>query len=226
MYRKSIINIVILSGALALAGCTSKITQPEKYSGFLKDYSDLKEMSTPSGEPELRWVDPNFNPANYDNIVYNPITYYPEPRMSTQVGKQALDRIRQYTDMQIKTAIAQRKPLVTQPGPRSLIFRGAITGVDLSKQGLQFYEVIPAALLVAGLETVTGHRTAETRLYFEAELIDARTHKPVFKAVRKGEGKDLPNQNVPLTKETLKTLIDKMASDIVNIDLSRNYQVK
>lgn len=224
MYKKSVVNMTILSGVLVMAACASKITQPEKYSGFLKDYSDLKEMKVPSGEPELRWVDPNFNPANYDNIVYNPIVYYPEPRMNTQVGKQALDSIRHYTDMQIKTAIAQRKPLETQPGPRSLIFRGAITGVDLSKQGLQFYEVVPAALLLAGLETITGHRTAETRLYFEAELIDAKTHKPVFKAVRKGEGEDLPNQNTPLTKETLKTLIDKMASDIVKIDLSRNYR--
>lgn len=50
----------------------------------------------------------------------------------------------------MKEAIAQRKPLVTTAGPRSLIFRGAITGVDTSKEGLQFYEVVPVALVVAG----------------------------------------------------------------------------
>ncbi len=33
----------------------------------------------------------------------------------------------------------------------------------------------------------------DTRLYFEGELIDAATNKPVIKVVRQGEGKDLNN---------------------------------
>lgn len=218
------ICLAMFSSALMLVGCTSKLAEPEKYSGFLGDYSNLKEMKTPSGEPELRWVDPNFNPENYDNIVYNTITYYPKPKVNTQVGQQALDRIRNYTDLKIKSAISERKPLATMAGPRSLIFKGAITGVDLSKEGLQFYEVVPAALLVAGLENITGHRTADTHLYFEAELIDAKTNKPVFKAVRKGEGKMIPNQSTPLTAESVKALIDKMASDIVKFDPKAKYQ--
>ncbi|WP_257895873.1 DUF3313 domain-containing protein, partial [Enterobacter roggenkampii] len=34
----------------------------------------------------------------------------------------------------------------------SLIFRGAITGVSSQKEGLQFYEVVPVALVVAGTQ--------------------------------------------------------------------------
>ncbi len=66
------------------------------------------------------------------------------------VGQKVLDKILNYTNTEMKEAIAQRKPLVTNAGPRSLIFRGAITGVDTSKEGLQFYEVVPVALVVAG----------------------------------------------------------------------------
>ncbi|MDE4771669.1 DUF3313 family protein, partial [Klebsiella pneumoniae] len=40
--------------------------------------------------------------------------------------------------------------LATTAGKRSLIFRGAITGVDSSKEGLQFYQVIPVAMIVSG----------------------------------------------------------------------------
>jgi hypothetical protein len=43
---------------LALTGCASKLAQPNQYSGFLKDYSNLKETTTASGKPELRWIDP------------------------------------------------------------------------------------------------------------------------------------------------------------------------
>ncbi len=78
------------------------------------------------------------------------------------VGQKVLDKILNYTNTEMKEAIAQRKPLVTTAGPRSLIFRGAITGVDTSKEGLQFYEVVPVALVVAGTQMATGHRTMDT----------------------------------------------------------------
>lgn len=92
-----------------------------------------------------------------------------------------------YTNTKLKTAIGQRKPIVTTPGKHSLIFRGAITGVSSDKEGLQFYEVVPVALLVAGTQMATGHRTMDTHLFFEGELIDAATNKPVIKVVRKGK---------------------------------------
>ncbi|MCS4271769.1 MULTISPECIES: DUF3313 domain-containing protein [Raoultella] len=213
-----IFKAAALAGLLALTGCAAKIAQPDRYSGFLKDYSKLKETTSASGKPELRWISPDYNPKNYDNVVYNPITYYPIPKPSTQVGAKALSDILNYTNKQMKQAIAERKPLATTAGPRSLIFRGAITGVDSSKEGLQFYEVVPVAMVVAGTEMATGHRTMDTSLYFEGELIDAATNKPVIKVVRKGEGKDLANENTPMTIDTLKQVIDDMAIDAVKFD--------
>ena len=218
MRIQPVIAVVTLSAALALTGCASKLATPEQYSGFLKDYSGLKETTTASGKSELRWVDPAYKPENYDNIVYSPIVYYPVPKPTTQVGQQVLDGIRNYTDAQLKQAIGERKPLVATPGPRSLIFRGAITAVDSSKEGLQFYEVIPVAMLVAGTQAMTGHRTMDTSLYFEGELIDAKTQKPVIKVVRKGEGKTLSNENTPMTVDTLKEVINEMAVDAVKFD--------
>ena len=216
-----IFKVAALAGLLALTGCASKIAAPEKYSGFLKDYSNLKETTSASGKAELRWISADYNPQNYDSIVYNPITYYPVPKPSTQVGEKALRDILNYTNQQMKQAIAERKPLVAKPGPRSLIFRGAITGVDSSKEGLQFYEVVPVAMIVAGTQAATGHRTMDNDLYFEAELIDASTNKPVIKVVRKGEGKTLANENTPLTIETMKQVIDDMAVDAVKFDPSQ-----
>ncbi|HCM7228905.1 TPA: DUF3313 domain-containing protein [Klebsiella aerogenes] len=218
MRIQPVIAVVTLSAALALTGCASKLATPEQYSGFLKDYSGLKETTTASGKSELRWVDPAYKPENYDNIVYSPIVYYPVPKPTTQVGQQVLDGIRNYTDAQLKQAIGERKPLVATPGPRSLIFRGAITAVDSSKEGLQFYEVIPVAMLVAGTQAMTGHRTMDTSLYFEGELIDAKTQRPVIKVVRKGEGKTLSNENTPMTVDTLKEVINEMAVDAVKFD--------
>lgn len=221
MRTRVLFKVTALAGMLALTGCASKLAQPNQYSGFLKDYSNLKEATTASGKSELRWIDPNYNPANYDNVVYHPVTYYPVPKPTTQVGEKALQDILNYTNKQLKQAISERKPLATTAGKRSLIFRGAITGVDSSKEGLQFYEVVPVAMIVAGTQAATGHRTMDTDLYFEAELIDASTNKPVIKVVRKGEGKTLANENTPLTIETMKQVIDDMAVDAVKFDPSQ-----
>ncbi len=224
MRSKTLLKVAALAGTLALTGCASKLASSDKYSGFLKKYSDLKEATTASGKTELRWIDPKYNSANYDNIVYNPIVYYPVPKPSTQFGEQAMAELLNYTNAQLKQAISERKPLTTIAGPRSLIFRGAITGVDRSSEGLQFYEVVPVALLVAGTQMATGHRTMDTSLYFEGELIDAKTNKPVIKVVRMGQGKDLANENTPLTAETLKEVIDDMAIDAVKFKLEDQEQ--
>lgn len=221
MRTHSFFKIATLCGLLALTGCASKVAEPEKYSGFLNDYSGLQETTTATGKPVLRWVAADFNPANYDSIDYRPVTYYPIPKPTTQVGKDVLDGLLTYTNTKLKAAIAERKPLVTTPGPRTLIFRGAITGVDTSKEGLQFYEVIPIALVVAGTQMATGHRTMDTHLYFEGELIDATTNKPVVKVVRKGAGDELANENTPMTVDTLKQVIDDMATDATMFDVSK-----
>ena len=50
---------------LVLAGCASKVQQPDEYSGFLKDYSRLKEARSPSGAEVMRWVDPTIKVDQY-----------------------------------------------------------------------------------------------------------------------------------------------------------------
>lgn len=221
MRTHTFFKVAVLSGLLALAGCASKVAQPENYSGFLKDYSGLQQTTSASGKPVMRWVDPNFNPDQYDSIVYHPVTYYPVAKPTTQIGQQTLDGLLNYTNSKLKAAAAQRKPLVTSPGAHSLIFRGAITGVNASKEGLQFYEVVPVALLVAGTQAATGHRTMDTNLFFEGELIDVTTNKPVLKVVRKGEGKDLNNESTPMSVETLKQVVDDMATDATMFDVNK-----
>ncbi|WP_318373890.1 DUF3313 domain-containing protein [Enterobacter sp.] len=221
MRTHTFFKVAVLSGLLALAGCASKVAQPENYSGFLKDYSGLQQTTSASGKPVMRWVDPNFNPDQYDSIVYHPVTYYPVAKPTSQIGQQTLDGLLNYTNSKLKAAAAQRKPLVTSPGAHSLIFRGAITGVNTSKEGLQFYEVVPVALLVAGTQAATGHRTMDTNLFFEGELIDATTNKPVLKVVRKGEGKDLNNESTPMSVETLKQVVDDMATDATMFDVNK-----
>ncbi|BDH46908.1 hypothetical protein TUM12370_29520 [Salmonella enterica subsp. enterica serovar Choleraesuis] len=221
MSIKGLTLIAAVSCAIMVSGCAKKTTSPEQYSGFLMDYSGLQETKSASGHTILRWIDPAYKTANYHHIIYNPITYYPTPRPTTQIGQQTLDSILNYTNTKMKASIAQRLPLTTTPGPGTLTFRGAITAVDASREGLQFYEVIPIAMVIAGTQAATGHRTMNTTLFFEGELIDSSTNKVVMKVVRKGQGKDLSNSNKQLTLNDLKSVIDGLATDATLFDAGK-----
>lgn len=213
MKKIRLMQVAAVAGVLFLAGCTNHVTQTDKFSGFLGDYSGLKEVKTASGNPVLRWIDPSYKRANYSYIKYEPIKFYPEPQPTQQISKDTLQGVLDYANSIMKPALANRMQLTDHAGPRTLIFRGAITGVNTSAEGLQFYEVIPVALVIAGTETATGHRTRDTEVYFEGELIDASTGKPVIKVVRKGFGKQVSNDNQKVTANDLKVVVDSMAND-------------
>ena len=61
----------------------------------------------------------------------------------------------------------------------------------------------------------------DTHLFFEGELIDAATNKTVMKVVRKGEGKELANENTPMGFATLKQVVDDMATDATMFDVHK-----
>ncbi len=214
MRTQAFFKAAALVGVLALTGCASKTTTPEQFSGFLKDYSGLQEATTASGKTELRWISPDYKGTNYDNVVYNPVTYYPVPKPTTQVGEKALSDILTYTNTELKQSISERKPLATKAGPRSLIFRGAITAVDSSKEGLQFYEVVPIAAVVGATQAATGHSTQDTELFIEADFVDAATGAPVVKVVRKVFGESLRNSSQPVTANDFRAAITGLTNDL------------
>lgn len=212
-------KVVFLLFIAVLSGCANNIADPDKYSGYIGDYSNLEEYKTASGTDVLRWVALGFSIEKYDDIYFNDIVYYPEPKPSTQVGKEVLDKLLSYSNIKIKDAISKWKKLTATPGDKSLIFKGAITGVNASQQGLQFYEVVPVALLVASTQMMTGHRTMDTSLFLEGELIDAKTNKVVLKFVRKQSGNNIKNENTPVKLQDFRNAFNKITYDIEKMNI-------
>lgn len=198
-----------------LAGCSSKVAETGQYSGFLPDYSRLKPTESPSGHPTLRWISPDYHSADYRGIYYTPVVYYPAAKPTARVSQSTLDSLRDYTDKRMKAAVAQHKPLVNSAGPGTLILKTAITAVSAENQDMQFYEVVPVAAVIASTMAASGHRTQNSVLYLEAQLIDAKTGKPVLMAVRKAYGKTVANSSAPVTLGDLQKGVDEMVQDVV-----------
>lgn len=199
---------------LVLAGCASKVQQPDEYSGFLKDYSRLKEARSPSGAEVMRWVDPTIKVDQYTSVYIEPSQLYPAPKSTEKIPQSTLNAITAYYDQALKREISKVLPLASAPGPGVIVVRPAITAVSSQTESLAPYEYIPVALVAAAVTTASGIRDQETQLSTEAVFIDGKDQHVIAQVVRKGTGKPLSNASQVMKADDVKAVIDGWASDM------------
>ena len=198
-----------------LYGCASKYVESDQYSGFLKDYSLLKEDKSPSGAPVMRWIKPDVDANRYTSVYIEPSQLYPNPQPTEKVPQSTLTGITHYYDQTLKSHFSEVLPLAKGPGPRVLIVRPAITAVSAKTKGLRPYEVIPIALIAAGVSTATGIRDQDTTIATEAAFIDGGNQQVVAQVVRKGAGSELENADQVMQTKDAKAVLDGWAKDMV-----------
>ena len=212
-------KLAVMMGTLCIAtvamvGCSSKTVDPKEYSGFLKDYSQLKEAKSPSGAEVMRWIDPKVDVRKFTSVYIEPTQLYPKPQPTAKISQQTLNGITSHYDQALKREIGKDLPLATGPGPGVIVVRAAITAVSSSTEGLHAYEVIPIALVAAAVSTASGIRDQETTLATEAVFLDGANNKVVAQVVRKGTGKPLENDSQAMSTNDVKPVIDGWASDL------------
>ncbi|AZF32303.1 putative lipoprotein [Pseudomonas sp. R4-35-07] len=200
--------------SISMAGCASKVTQPDEYSGFLSDYSRLKEAKSPSGAEVMRWVDPTLDLNRYSAVYIEPTQFYPKPQATPRIPDSTLRGINDYYNQALKRELARSMPLANGPGPGVIVVRAAITAVSSKTEGLKPYEFIPVAFVAAAVSTGTGIRDQQTTLGTEAQFLDGANAKVIAQVVRKGTGKPLANDTQVMKAGDVKNVIDGWATDL------------
>jgi hypothetical protein len=211
---------------LGVVGCSSKTVAPDEYSGFLKDYSQLKEAKSPSGAEVMRWIDPKVDINKFTSVYVEPSQLYPKPQPTAKISQQTLNGITSYYDQALKRELSKSLPLAAGPGPGVIVIRPAITAVSSKTEGLHAYEVIPIALVAAAVSTASGIRDQETTLATGAVFLDGGSNKVVSQVVRKGTGKPLENDTQALKADDVKAVIDGWASDMHQMYLKLKSESK
>ena len=224
-------KLAVMMGTLCIAtlgvvGCSSKTVEPDQYSGFLKDYSQLKETKSPSGAEVMRWMDPKLDINKFSSVYVEPSQLYPKPQATEKIPQQTLNGITSYYDQALKRELSKSLPLATGPGPGVIVIRPAITAVSSKTEGLHVYEVIPIALVAAAVSTATGIRDQETTLATEAVFLDGSSNKVVAQVVRKGTGQPLENTSQVMKATDVKAVIDGWASDMHQTYLKLKSEAK
>ena len=215
----------IVAVAVLIAGCSSAPTKKD-YSGYLGDYSDLKEAKVPGGVEVMRYVNPKLTPANYHAVIVQKVQFYPKPEPTDQLSQQTIDEIGNYLNTSVREKIAEKVQVVDTPGPGVANIRWAITGVAPEKMGLKPYQFVPIALVVTLASRGIGGTPEEAKIVVEAEATDSVSKEILLKVVRAGTGEELKKtqQETPegkkeireVTADSLKPLIDKWAQGVAD----------
>lgn len=213
MIRKCTLALLMVA-TLSLTACSSNTVEPERYTGFLHDYSLLKEQQSPSGQTVLSWVSPALKRGRYKQVYLAPSQFYPSVAPTARIPQSTLTHVTGYYDLVLRSELGKVVPLAAKPGPDTLTVRPAITRIAASTQGLRFYEWLPVTLVAAGVSTATGIRDQDSEVATELSLEDGSTGDVVAAMVRKGTGIPLDNDKQVMTADNVKEVLDDWARDL------------
>ncbi|MEE1869203.1 MULTISPECIES: DUF3313 domain-containing protein [Pseudomonas] len=214
----------VLCLSLLVVGCSQTRVSPKEYSGFLRNYDQLSEHKTASGDSVLRWVSPRLQMERYTEVYIAPSQFYPQPKASERIPDSTLKAITTYYDAALKRELGKVLNLVELPGPNTLIVRPAITSVGAHTQSLHFYEYLPVTLVAAGVSSAIGVRDLDSVIATEAAFLDGGSRAVVAEVVRKGTGLPLENDDQVMTAENLKQVLDGWAQDWRNAAVTLKQQ--
>ncbi|MBK8674913.1 MAG: DUF3313 domain-containing protein [Cellvibrionales bacterium] len=161
-----------------------------QFSGWLVDYTDMKENKTASGGTSLLWVSPDLKKGKYTAIMIDPIGLYPRPPLLAKVSKGRMLEALTYIKTRATNQIGSTLKIVDKPGPGVLRLDAAITGVKTSaeKNSRNDAKNIPVAMIFADMSPAASQPEQSLVVYLEARLRDSQTNKILVKSIRAGTG--------------------------------------
>lgn len=206
------------SAAILAVGCSA--SSPPSESGFLSDYSDLRETSAPGGGTRLVYWNSAFTPARYTAVWLDPVVFYPQPQPSENVSLETLEQIRNSVNETLRRKVGEQVKLVDRAGSGVARIRVAITAVGTEAQSLQAYQYIPIALVMTEARAeMQGGMPRDVTIAIEAKVTDSRSGELLYASVRGGTGERVANATQGsggVQLSTLQPLIDEWTSGAAN----------
>ncbi len=188
--KKSLLLFITVPTALYLNGCsTTQHASSAKPSGFLADYSQLKEGD--GDEALLRYVNPDVQWKSYRKIILEPVKIYAgkgsDLRNTSPEQRSALAN---YFTAALHEELKKDYKLVNSAGPGVMVVRAAITDADQSEVLLDTVTTLmPIGLALSTLKRVaTGADTFVGDAQAEMEILDSMGGERMAAAVDKRIG--------------------------------------
>ena len=223
-YARALTVFVIALAMPLFAQASDTLVKKEHYSGFLKDYSQLKEEKDAKGNEVMRYISPALTSGKYHKVMIDRVVYYPAPKPDPHVDMTTLNQIRDYLTKELRQKIGAQVPVVNQPGPDVIRMHAAITAVKAENAALKAYQYIPIALIFQGIKAAAGTRAKDAELYVEMEILDSESGKRLGAVVRKGVGTEVKEEKEGAEKGKKMVMLDNVKPILDNwADLAAEF---
>jgi hypothetical protein len=184
-------TLLVVCSLLALTACTrTHQARTAEFSGFLKDYSQLRR----GGVGEARWlyINPRADFSAYDKLLFDPITVWRlEGNQLSKIPMEDLQQLAGHLYRALEVQLSGDYTIVQQPGPGVMRVRLAITEARKSKPVLDLATNVlpPAIALSAAQRLVTGTHSFVGKAGVEVEFLDASSGVRLLAAVDRRGGR-------------------------------------
>jgi hypothetical protein len=178
---KTIKLVAISFVGVALFACSNTptmMTQPMPQSGFLPNYSLLKDVpDTPSGTRVWRYRNESVNPAIYTAVIIDPIYLNQTPTQNITAESLIQAKITLQNSM-INTVLEKGNiKIVTKPGPDVARISVGITGAEASANSLQPWNFTPIGLATNAAAFAAGVNAKTPALVVENKITDSQSNQ-------------------------------------------------
>lgn len=228
MNINKLLSATIVTTALLFSGCANK-DMLAKHSGFLKSYDGIKENDKLEGTRV--YIKPDADFTKYENIYIDDVEVVSgisEKELTSQ-QKKLFEQITKYLTEGYKKVIADSvsyKLVEDKNTPKTLVFSGGISAVEVHFDDMQWYQFTPVTLgmtIAARATYVDG----SVRILGEARIVDASTGKVLLRAMRLQKGEEISSDADALIFEDVKPALDAwLKITVKNIAKLRNGVVK
>lgn len=203
-----LLSLVLSSGIASAADDVNKAD----FSGFLKDYSQLKP--DPEREGVLLDVNKSVDYSGYTNIMFTPVEVFITPNPDYK-GLQP-DVLKQMSDSFLDSFISAFSgdyKIVHESDPQTLTVRMAITGIQLTSPALGVTDFIPIKALFNLGRKAAGDAPQVAEISAEVEVLDP-SGKRLAAAVVTRKGEKTLKQGDQITWNELQAITDYWAKNM------------
>lgn len=176
-----------------LAACTTTMqTRSVEPSGFLGDYSQLREGK--GKEAQLIYIDDAADFSKYTKIQMDPVELHAvEGSKLEKLETEKQQALLNYFDAAIREQLGERYTFVDAPGPDVMRLRVAVTEAKGSKVVLNTLSaIVPIGVAVSTLKlAATGTHSAVASTQAEMELLDSASGQRLAAAVDARAGRKI-----------------------------------
>jgi hypothetical protein len=191
-FARSATTLLAVGTLFAVTACnTTRHARSVEQSGFLTDYSQLKEGK--SDQAKLVYFAPGVDWKKYTKMYIEPVQLWKGDDKESPLGKlskENQDLITSFLYTELNNELQKSYTLVDKPGPDTLVLRSAITEAKKSAPVRNLLTaIVPFGIAANILVTAAfGSGIGVGEVQVEAELLDGATNQRLFAAVDKRAG--------------------------------------